>query len=220
METVVSIDRIKKVYGDRVLVKRLGQPHKRRGILVPLSYANGKKEPKKVWWGEIVAFGHESQASIDIGASGFGLSLTDLVGIEPIGSHYASFKGDDGNEYIWVPDEHICLADEGSIADFYSDHRNEKPRFRIIGTRILLRPVEEVKSTILRPVSNEEQDAKVAEIIGLGEFDGDIGLSLGDTVLHVAEESGGSALIDIFDPNLTILRQADIIARIEKELVQ
>lgn len=212
-EQVVDVNRIGKVYGDRILVRRLGEPEKKRGILIPASMAM-KKEPKKIWFGLIMGFGHESKAHED-----HQVNIGDRVGIEPLGHHYAGFKGTDGHSYVWVPDEHLCLADDGSILEFYEDKldRAAPARVRVLGDRLLLRNVpddENQKSRIHRVTDNSERDARIADILALGSFNAETGpnVNVGDRVVHVAEESGSSAIIDIFEPALTVLRATDLIA--------
>lgn len=210
-DQVVDVEKIGKVYGDRLLVRRLGEPEKKRGIYVPASMLAGKKEPRKVWWGEVVIFGEDSKVAEDSK-----VVVGDVVGLEPLGNHYAGFKGTDGHAYVWVPDEHVCMADAGSVADFYADRldRREPPRLRVLGDRTLLRPVSDDelfgKGRLHRPDYADDRETKVADVVMLGPDA--TGVVVGDRVVHVAEDSGSSAQVDIFEPSLVVLRAADLIA--------
>lgn len=213
----IDVSRIKELYGDRVLVRRLGAPEKKRGLYVPAGYAN-KKEPSKVWFGRVVAFGKESKAQTD-----FELAYNDIVGIEPIGHNYATFIGTDNETYLWVPDEHLCLLDDGSIAKYLDGTLDAKstPQVRIIGSRYLVRPApidEHFKgSKIIRPDLSEEREVKISETV-LGRLDD---IPVGSRVVHVTADSGSSSVLDIFDPALVVLRAEDIIGELslEKEAV-
>lgn len=211
MTNEIDVARIDRVFGDRVLIKRRGEPMKKRGLFVPASVAM-KKEPKKIWWGELVQFGTESGA-----AALHGLAVGDTVGVEPIGNHYASWKSSDGFEYCWVPDEHLALADNGSVEDYYADKldRASAPQLRVLGRRVLARPVAEDDAVrgVYRPHENEA-DAKLADVLLVGPqpVDGDpMPVDVGTRVLHVVADAGSSAAVDIFEPALLVLRAEDLI---------
>lgn len=219
MSYQIDVKTIGKVWGDRVLIRRLGAPKKKRGLYVPETYAN-KKEAKKIWFGYIVAFGSDSHAHED-----HELTYNDLVGIEPIGHHYASFQGEDGDTYCWVPDEHLCLADLGSLRDYFAGELDTQsvPRVRVLGSRCLVRnvaPEELSPEKRIITIPSGERETKVAEVIGMGKFrDEDIpGISIGDRVIHVSEDNGSSSVLDIFDPEPIVLRQEDLIARLDKRV--
>lgn len=208
MNNEIDASRLSRIFGDRVLIRRKGQPEKKRGILIPTSVRE-KKEPKKIWWGEIVAFGE-----LSIAGDVYGFKIGDTVGIEPIGNHYANWKASDGHEYCWVPDEHLALADEGSVALYYEDalDRKSSPKLRVVGNRILARPSSDDESIrgIIRASRDEENEARLADVLIVGS--GDVQIDIGTRVLHVSVDSGSSATIDIFDPPLLVLRIEDIIA--------
>jgi co-chaperonin GroES (HSP10) len=216
MTIEIDVTRLDRVFGDRVLIKRRGEPTKKRGLFVPASVAM-KKEPKKIWWGELVQFGTESGA-----AALHGLSVGDTVGVEPIGNHYASWKAADGFEYCWVPDEHLALADNGSVEDYYADKldRASHPQLRVLGRRVLARPVAEDEAVrgIYRTHENEA-DAKLADVllVGPAPADGDpVPVDVGARVLHVVADAGSSAAVDIFEPALLVLRVEDLIGEYTK----
>lgn len=207
MTNEIDVARLSRVFGDRLLIRRRGEPEKKRGILVPVS-VRLKKEPKKIWWGEIVAFGEDSHAAED-----HNLKVGDVVGVEPIGHHYASWKGSDGLEYAWVPDEHLALADEGSVAEYYSDQIDRKgdPKLRVLGRRVLARPVPQEEGAIVRVSREDESEAKLADVLAVGKGE-DIPAAVRDRVLHVVADAGSSAQVDLFDPALLVLRSEDLIA--------
>lgn len=212
MTNEIDVARLSRVFGDRVLIKRRGEPEKKRGILIPMS-VRPKKEPKKIWWGELVAFGEESTVR-----EAQGLKVGDVVGVEPIGNHYANWRGADGSEYCWVPDEHLALADEGSVEDYYADRldRAGHPALRVLGRRVLARPVvEDEKVNGIHRLADNEREAKLADVLLIGPEKDDadrIPVGAGDRVLHVAADAGSSAEVDIFEPALLVLRVEDLIA--------
>lgn len=207
MNNEINIERLSRIFGDRVLIKRRGEPEVKRGILIPMS-VRSKKEPKKIWWGELVAFGTESTAE-----SIYGLSKGEVVGVEPIGNHYANWYASDGFEYCWVPDEHLALSDGGSVEDYYADKldRSSDPRLRVLGRRVLARPVNDGDAVrgVIRAGSDEEAGAKLADVLLIGSSD--IPVDVGSRVLHVNVDAGSSASVDIFDPPLLVLRVEDLI---------
>lgn len=217
MTIEIDASKLSRIFGDRVLIKRRGEPEKKRGILVPAS-VRAKKEPKKIWWGELMAFGEASVAQ-----SAHDLEVGDTVGVEPIGNHYASWQGPDGYEYCWVPDEHLALADDGSVQDYYADKldRAGAPQLRVLGRRVLARPVgeEEAVRGIIRATRDDEAEAKLADVLLIGPERDDadrIPVGVGDRVLHVAADAGSSAQVDIFEPALLVLRVEDLIAEATK----
>lgn len=207
----IDVTRLTRIFQDRILIRKRGEPEKKRGIFIPMS-VRPKKEPKKIWWGNIVKFGEDSYAEENLG-----LSVGDMVGIEPIGHHYAGWKGADDFEYAWVPDEHIALKDAGSAEDHYQDKldRKSEPRLIVIGSRVLARPsnTDDMVNGIVRP-KDEEREADLADVIIAGPK---AVVGVGERVLHVVTDAGSSAIVDIFDPSLLILRSEDIIAVYDKE---
>lgn len=208
----IDVKSISRVFGDRVLIKRRGNPDKKGGLYVPASVA-ARKEPKKVWWGEVAAFGEASKASDE-----HKVVVGDVVGVEPIGHHYASWRGADGCDYCWVPDEHLALVDEGSVADYYADvlDRKSAPRLRVLGARILARElgVDGPVRGVHRARINEDSEAQLGEVIAVGA--GEIPVVVGDRVLHVVADAGSSAVVDLFEPRVLMLRVEDLIATYEK----
>lgn len=214
MTTEIDVSKLTRIFGDRVLVKRRGEPEKKRGIFVPTS-VRAKKEPKKIWWGEIMAFGNLSTVK-----ENYELNIRDVVGIEPIGNHYANWKASDGFEYCWVPEEHLALADTGSVDDYYSDKldRSSSPRLRVLGRRVLARPSVDGEAIrgVIRAGRDEDNEAKIADVIAIGPSSEDIPVGVGDRVLHVSADAGSSAQVDIFEPSLLVLRVEDLIGEIFK----
>jgi co-chaperonin GroES (HSP10) len=216
-EAVIDVKTIQTVWGDRVLVRRLNEPEKKRGLFVPASYSQ-KKEPRKVWWAEVVQFGVDSRLAED-----HRVAVGDVVGVEPLGHHYASFTGADGATYVWVPDEHFCLADAGDVEAYYRDAHDRTtfmPRLRLLGERVLLRPApaDPKASKIVRPHGEDSRDAKVSDVVLVGQM-GETSTrpqaAPGDRVLHVVEDSGASALVDLYEPPLTVLRAVDLIGTVQ-----
>lgn len=221
MTNEIDVTKIKRVFGDRILVRRKGEPEKKRGILVPMS-VKLKKEPRKIWWAEVVAFGEKSTA-----AEKSKVAVGDVVGLEPIGHHYAGWKGADGHDYAWVPEEHLALADFGSVAAYYADDRAKlgkaTPELRVLGRRVLARRVEESDTVrgVVRAGRTDDAEAKRADIIALGEGteDDPLPVSVGARVVHVEADAGSSAEVDIFDPPLLLLRAEDLIGEEYEKVV-
>lgn len=110
-----SVKELKKLLGDRILVKRLEQPAAKRGLFVPESYRTDKRGRNKVWWGEVVLIGHKSYAAQD-----FELAKGDIVGCDPMGADCETFTADEGT-FTWVADEFVNCKDEGTIREVYEN---------------------------------------------------------------------------------------------------
>ncbi len=109
-----TVKELKKLLGDRILVKRLELPAACRGLIRPTQHRT-QKSRKQTWFGEVAAIGHASYAAED-----FGLEVGDIVGCDPIGQDCESFATDEGT-FVWVADEFVNLKDEGSIRHMYED---------------------------------------------------------------------------------------------------
>lgn len=112
----VEMSRLDRVFGDRILVRKLSRPEKMRGILVPASYLKEKTKQQSVWFAVIEKFGLDSRYG-----EAYGLKEGDIVGISDIGTSNASFEGDDGQEHFWVMEEFLVLKDEGRIKAYLDD---------------------------------------------------------------------------------------------------
>lgn len=104
-----------KVMGDRVVVKKLKRPEVQRGLVVPAAYLDMQQGRRNVWWGEIVRFGLDTNAS-----EAYNLSVGDIVGVDPVGQDCATVLFEDGYEHVWVPQEFIAAKDDGTIRAQYA----------------------------------------------------------------------------------------------------
>jgi chaperonin GroES len=221
----VNVEKLTRVFGERVLVKRLAPPEKRRGLYVPEAYIKQRKEGGRCWWAAVVAFGLDSRAEEE-----HGISAGDVVGIEPIGNHYAGFVGTDGSEYAWVPDEHLALADSGTAAAWVAGQLDEgsAPKFRPLGARVLLKPdvlEERSKAGLIIP-GVEQKRAHTGTVVfaGPGPISSD-GTPLDweqpeveSKVLYVSD-SESAARIDLLRQEYVVLRAEDLIAEVEAKEV-
>lgn len=210
-----------RVFGDRVLIKRLVKPTKARGLFIPEAYAKQGKKGGTIWWGVVAAFGLDSFSE-----AAHGLTAGDIVGIEPIGNHYAEFVGDDGETYVWVPEEHLAIADQGTVAAWQKGELDAKaaPEFRVLGARVLIRPapVEEKKGGVYIPDSGKSKSSR-GEVLLVGP--GDVrneeiqpwdSPNVGSDVLYVSD-SETAANVELLDPVLIVARKEDVIGEFAKE---
>jgi co-chaperonin GroES (HSP10) len=214
---MIDVNKIKTLFGDRVLVKRLNKPEKVRGLYVPDAYAKLKKTSQVVWWGEIMAFGLDSRASEE-----HGLSVGDIVGLEPAGAHYAEFTGSDNQLYTWVPEEHLALADMGSVKKWCKGELDARsvPEIRTLGARLLVRPekAKDERNGIVLAVE-EKSKAVEAEVLqtGPGNIDRE-GMTMGynrpDVGTRALVAVDGAWVVDLFEPALAVLRAEDVMAEV------
>lgn len=219
---MIDVSKVARLFGDRVLVRRLAKPTKSRGLYIPESHAAQKKSVKNIWWVQVVAFGLDSRA-----AEEHGLSVGDIVGMEPAGNHYAEFEGSDKETYLWVPEEHLALADSGSLREWQDGTLDAKsePRVRTLGSRVLMRPdPEEEKRNGIILAADTDRKAKTGTVLQVGPGDLDYEGNVrdwehpdsGDSVLVSAD---AMEMVDIFDPPLAVLRVQDgVIATTVKEV--
>ena len=121
----LDIKRVGKVFGDRVLVKKLGQPAKRGSLFVPEHLLKKGQGQEVLWWAEVIKFGQDSKiGSPQFDESGVPtadpeIKEGDYVGIEKLGEHHATVTAEDGHDYVWVPEEFIAARDDGSVREAY-----------------------------------------------------------------------------------------------------
>lgn len=110
---IVPMSRIARVFGDRILLRKLDRPEKIGKILVPVSYMKTRPKEQEIWFGVIEAFGLDSRYG-----EAYGLKVGDIVGVNDLGISNASFIGDDEQEHYWVMEEFLTVKDEGRIIAF------------------------------------------------------------------------------------------------------
>ena len=161
----IDISIINKVFGDRVLVRRLERPDKMGGLLVPASYANEKRKEQTIWYGVIEKFGLDSRY-----ADAYGLREGDIIGISDVGNSNASFEGNDGSEHFWIMEEFIVLRDDGRIKAFRNDESFDGIGITPIGPYSLIAPYpdEDKVGGVILPKANENLTGKVLSV-SIGE---------------------------------------------------
>lgn len=217
---MIDVKSLKTVFGDRVLIKKLTLAEKKKGLWMPESAQKQKKSGGKIWFGEIAAFGLDSYSQ-----ESYGLSIGDFVGIEPMGHHYKEFSDEQGNVFVWLPEEHLALADNGTITSWQSVNHNPKGvvEFRVLGARALLRPEveEEKKNGIVIPHSAQGAP-RIGELLmaGSGEYvRGELNEwsspEIGSRLLFI-EDSESASIVDIVEPSLIVARREDLIAQFKE----
>lgn len=119
----VPVGRLGRVFGDRVLVRRLDGPEKVGVLFVPATVRQQPKE-QDLWFGEVVAFGLDSRYQ-----EAYGLAIGDVVGLHDMSLQCASFEGEDGKTYVWAPEEFLALKDTGAV----KAHRENQSSYHGLG---------------------------------------------------------------------------------------
>lgn len=164
----IEMARVGKVFGDRILVRRLERPEKIGRILVPANYAKDRPTEQELWWGVIEAFGLDSTYS-----EAYGLAVGDIVGLDSLATNNAAFDGDDGNVHAWVMQEFVVCKDLGLVAA-YRDGKDFPlgPGLLPLGPYSLIEPhkEEETRNGIALP-QNVKQTTRTGKVIAvsLGE---------------------------------------------------
>lgn len=163
----IDVSIINRVFGDRILVRRLERPEKIGKLLVPASYLKDKRKEQTIWFAVIEKFGLDSRYG-----DAYNLKEGDIIGISDIGNSNASFEGEDGNEYFWVMEEFIVLKDTGRIKEYFRNVPwNIRMEFGDIGfvpmgpySVIKPNPEEEKVGRIILPKSQENLTGKVLSV--------------------------------------------------------
>lgn len=147
------MSRIGRVFGDRILLRKLDRPEKTKGILVPLSYIKNKPKEQELWYGVIEAFGLDSRYQ-----DAYGLKIGDIVGINDIGISNASFIGDDEQEHYWVMEEFLVAKDEGRVVAFRNDQLYEGVGLTPLGAYSIVEayPEEEKRGGVHIPHTSQD----------------------------------------------------------------
>jgi co-chaperonin GroES (HSP10) len=161
----IDVSTIQRVFGDRILVKRLERPEKMGGLLIPQSYANEKRKEQSVWFGVIESFGLDSRYG-----EAYGLKEGDIIGISDVGSSNASFEGTDDHEHFWVMEEFIVLRDDGRVEAFRDDKHFDYLGLTPIGPYSIIKPSpDETKvGGVLLPKDKENLTGEVLAV-SIGE---------------------------------------------------
>lgn len=208
----INVPAINRIFGDRILVRRLERPEKIGNLLIPASFANEKRKEQTIWYGVIEKFGLDSRYG-----DAYGLKEGDIVGISDVANSNASFDGEDGHEHFWIMEEFVVLRDEGRVKSFHSNERYDGLGIVPIGPYSLVRPYpeEEKRGSILLPKANENLTGKVLAV-SVGEVkDGEIkplNVSLDSDVLF-GKYSGLYAKFQ--SETFLLIKEEDLIAEFE-----
>lgn len=161
----VEMSRLSKVFGDRILVRKLMRPESVKGIYIPASYAKANVKQQSVWFGVIEKFGLDSRYG-----DAYGLKEGDTIGISDIGTSNASFEGDDGHEHFWVMEEFVVFLDAGRVAAFMRDEKFEGLGISPVGPYALIRPYpeQEKKGGVIIPQGDNPQLTGVVLAVSAG----------------------------------------------------
>lgn len=210
----IDTNRIGRVFGDRILVRRLGRPEKVGSIFVPANFS-GKQKENDLWYGEIVKFGLDSKYG-----QAYNLKEGEIIGIESMGSHSAGFEGEDKEIYVWVPEEFVAVKDLGRIAAHRKGENFPGTGLQPVGPYSLIEPEEDVETSkggIHIPDSARQESRKgVVLEVSEGEVRGSellgINLKVGSTVVFGRHSGAWSKTAK----NFLLLKECDTIAELEK----
>lgn len=210
----VDLKRLGRVFGDRVLVKRLERPEKRGGLFVPASFRDERRKETDLWFGEVVALGLDSKYP-----DAYKLTVGDVIGMDSLGGHSASFEGEDGSTYVWVPEEFIACRDRGHVAAYYADTRFEGANgLEPLGSYCVVVPqkIEKKKNGIIRPdgdgkgvIDGTVESVSIGALVG-GELV-DVRITAGSCVL-LGEYSGAWARLGYSE--FLLVKEMDVIAEL------
>lgn len=210
----LALKTLKKLLGDRLLIRPLSGPEKRGRILVPMTGAK-KPEQSDIWWGVVESLGRDARFP-----DAYAIKVGDVVGIESLGRQCETIIGDDGEAHCWVAEEFLAAHDAGRVAAFTANEKWTKKDGGItpIGAYVLVRPEpeEESRGGIHLPHSaREPQKAGDVLAISAGEVVGDalapLHVAAGMRVLY-GRYSGAWAKLD---EDLLLMKQENVIAELE-----
>lgn len=210
----VDVSLLDRVFGDRLVVKKLERPDRVRGIYVPTNYNKDKTKEQDLWWGVVERFGLDSKIG-----DAYGVEIGDLIGFESAGQHCSTFQGEDGADRVWVAEEFAAVKDLGRVAAFRDgvEWTKEEPGLQPLGSRVAIMPgaeVETSKGGVYIPDSAKKDTMRGEAIaVSLGEIVGDeidcLLIHVGDSILY-GKYSGCYARLGKFD--ILLAKQEDIIA--------
>lgn len=210
---IVEMSRLGRVFGDRVLVRRLGRPEKMRGLLVPASHLKDKQKEQQMWYGVIEKFGLDCRYK-----EAYDLQEGDIVGLNDIGLSNAYFIGDDEQEHYWVMEEFLVCKDAGRISAYREDRRWDSTQAGVIplGGYSVVRPnaEEDKRNGVFLPaqsVSDSVVGRVMATSVGLLRDSHLVPLNVipSSDVLY-GKYSGISA--SFHDEKLVFIKEEDMIA--------
>lgn len=215
---MIDVSRLGRVFGDRILVKKLERPTKRGGLFVPANYAETKKETD-LWFADVVAFGLDS-----FYADAYALAVGEVIGIDALGSHSAAFTGHDGFSYYWVPEEFIACRDLGEIAAFYKDETFKGTEgIEPLGAYALVKPtpIEEKRGSIVLPQS-ASQPCRQGTVLSVSRGKVHPGHQEGTNLWPLSVQSGREILVGQYaggwarlKTDYLLVKEEDIIAELE-----
>lgn len=209
--------RLGRVFGDRILVRKLERPEKIRGILIPASCMKEKTREQQVWYGIIEKFGWDSKYG-----EAYGLKEGDIVGINDIGISNASFIGDDNQEHFWVMEEFLACKDLGRVRLHRLDKKYEGEGCGLLplGQYSVIAPIpeEEKRGGVFIPQTKQEPSLLGNVLaVSAGELNGREIKPLNvkpDTEVLFGKYSALTAKFN--DEKLLLIKEEDIIGEFEK----
>ncbi len=217
----IEISRLGRVFGDRILVKKLERPDKLGSIYVPANYSKDPAKQQDLWWGVIEKFGLDSRFG-----EAYGLKEGDIIGMDPIGGQSASFDGDDGNVHCWVAEEFVVCKDMGLVIAYRNGEKYFSPDSgnSVGGLRPLAfysvvkpHPIEEKRGALHIP-DTAKKEALTGKVLCVSDgylVGGDLSplrVTQNSEVLF-GKYSGWKATLG--DTVLVLVREEDLIAEIE-----
>jgi chaperonin GroES len=211
----IEMERVGRVFGDRVLVRRLERPEKVGRFYIPDAYVKDKQKDQELWFGVIEKFGLDSRYS-----SAYDLHEGDIVGIDNMGSHSAGFEGDDRAMHVWVAEEFLVVKSLGRVEAFREGKECEGVGLKPIGPYAIVEPhPEETKrGGIVLPLSAQvpSRTGKVLDV-SVGEDKGGsrlrpLNINTGSDVIY-GRFSGSTAKFG--DKVFLLVKEEDCIAELE-----
>lgn len=213
----VEMKRIKQVFGDRALIRRLSAVEKKGSLFIPLTH-KAKPKQSEIWLGVIEHLGSGMRYP-----DAYGVKAGDVVGIEFTGSNCESFQGDDRESYVWVMEEFLTVIDLGAVEAFRKNVAYDGLGLRPVGPYALVEPApeEETRNGITIPEGSKDAQ-RTGRVVAVsdGEIRGGdlypLSLSVGDDILF-GRYSGSWLRLGTKD--YLMMKQEDVIASMVKSKV-
>lgn len=162
---IVPMSRLDRIFGDRILVRKLDRPEKMRGIIVPVSCMKTRPKEQELWYGIIERFGLDSRYG-----DAYGLKEGDIVGINDLGVSNASFIGDDEQEHFWIMEEFLTVKDDGRVVAFRNDEKYEGVGLTPLGAYSVIKPyAEEEKRGGIHIPHTSQQESLLGRVVAVSK---------------------------------------------------
>lgn len=213
---LISMSRVGKVFGDRILVRRLQRPEKIGGILIPANYMKNTPAENEVWWGVVEAFGLDSRYG-----EAYRIKVGDVVGLESLATNNQAFDGDDGEVHAWIMEEFVACKDDGRQAAFREGKEFKAKRNGLIpvGPYSLVKPhPEEQKRNGITLPQNTKQAIRTGEVLDVSA-----GQLRGSDLVPMYAKKGTEVIVGKYsgswakfgEDKLLLVKDEDIIAELQ-----